>query len=476
MISKKRIRTIWLVICSLFIIGIGGWFFLLPGVRVSYAIATLDADETEPPRFAYSLHRKLAPRYAAWARQRVASGRAAKLTTEDLVETEWPVFGSVFFLWGTEQLQKAWEMNRALSPVAPKEYAAEAIDAAAALIADPNHGTWVRDHWGNDYLHDQNAFYRMMLIGGLTSHYNLTGNAFYLPIVKDQVESLAAELDATPHGWIEDYPGECYPADVLAAVACIRRADEALGTDHSEFAARMLRGFSGDALDEMGLVPFLGYARLGEAIGPSRGSGNSYASLMLPELWPDQAEGIYRRYERYFWNDNGYIVGFREHAPAADYADWEYADMDSGPIVGGFGMAASAFGVGAARRNGRYDHAYPLAAEMIAASWPLPDGTLLAPRLMSHALDAPYLGEACIMYNLAQRPAARTKVRFGGSIPPFVYACLAVYYVVGLFLLYAGTTSLVRVISPAQGLAKKGVRGRAAGADGSTPEGASVAQ
>ena len=46
--------------------------------------------------------------------------------------------------------------------------------------------------------------------------------------------------------------------------------------------------------------------------------------------------------------------------------------MDAGPVIHGFGFAASGFGLAAARAHGRFDHAYPLSLEMIALSWPLP--------------------------------------------------------------------------------------------------------
>ncbi len=39
---------------------------------------------------------------------------------------------------------------------APKQYARGAIEAAAALVADPNHASWVRDHWGDTYLEKEN--------------------------------------------------------------------------------------------------------------------------------------------------------------------------------------------------------------------------------------------------------------------------------------------------------------------------------
>jgi len=53
------------------------------------------------------------------------------------------------------------------------------------------------------------------------------------------------------------------------------------------------------------------------------------------------------------------------------------------------GVAASAFGVGAARKNGRFDRAFPLAAEMLATVGELPNGVLAIPRLLSNLSDAP---------------------------------------------------------------------------------------
>ena len=57
-----------------------------------------------PPRFAYTWHRSLSPKYEKWARERVASGKAAGMSVNDISGTEWPVFGTVFYLWATESL------------------------------------------------------------------------------------------------------------------------------------------------------------------------------------------------------------------------------------------------------------------------------------------------------------------------------------------------------------------------------------
>ena len=97
-------------------------------------------------------------------------------------------------------------------------------------------------------------------------------------------------------------------------------------------------------------------------------------------------------------------------------------------MIDGFGTAASAFGIAAARRNGRFDHAYTLSSELSAASWALPDGRLVLPRMASHAIDAPYLGESAILYFLTVQPAPGVEVRRGGHAPWCVWLSFPVYF------------------------------------------------
>ena len=382
------------------------------------------------PAAAWKQHRALSPRYAHWAQQRLASNRGLELSTADISGTEWPLFGSVFYLWATEALQDDWHTNRPAF-TAPNVYAKDAIQAATALVIDPKQAGWVKQHYGTNYLTTENTFYRMLVISALTSHARLTGDKSHLEMLRSQVESLSAEIAASPHGLLEDYPGECYPGDVVTAIAMIRKADGVLGTDHSEFCAQAIRGFQGSRADKLGLVPYAGDSKNGRAIGPSRGCGNSYVSLFSPGLWPEQAKKWYALYEKNFWQQGKVMAGFREFPKQMVGKDW-YADVDSGPVIGGIGFAASAFGVGAARVNGRFDHAYPLTAEMYATSWPLPNRTLLLPRLLSNAADAPYLGEAATLYVLTRSPADGFAVKTGGSIPVLVVIIIALQLVVGL--------------------------------------------
>ena len=50
------------------------------------------------PSAAWKQHRALSPKFSRWAQQRIASTRGLELSTTDISGTEWPLFGSVFYL------------------------------------------------------------------------------------------------------------------------------------------------------------------------------------------------------------------------------------------------------------------------------------------------------------------------------------------------------------------------------------------
>ena len=137
---------------------------------------------------------------------------------------------------------------------------------------------------------------------------------------------------------------------------------------------------------------------------------------------------------------------FREFTKDRSDGNW-YIDVDSGPVLAGFGISATAFGIGAARANGRFDHAYPLTAEAIVLSWPLPSGTLGWPRILSNMTHAPYVGEACLLFSMTRMQGEGAKItKAGGRIPFLVYFVLAVYIAVGSAVVSAAAITLKRWI------------------------------
>lgn len=419
------------------------YFFMIPGGIVVYDLLDPNIQDEGIPRAAVRLHQRLTPKYERWARDRIASGNASDMSIEDISGTEWPLFGSVFYLWATESLQEAWEKDNSIMHQAPKEYARGAIESATKLVIDPNHAGWVKKHWGEEYLHRENVFYRMLFIAAITTYTRLTEDEQYLRLLREQVESLSKELDDSKHGLLDDYPDECYPTDILVAIACIQSADILLGDDHSIFIRRAIRAFQGRHLDERGIPPYMANSINGNALNTSRGCSNSYMCLFAPVIWPKEAERWYTLYEKFFWQYRWSFAGFREFPKDVPGYDW-YMDVDSGPVLAGHGISASAFGAGAARVNGRFDHAYPLTAELIATCWPLPDGTLAGPRILSNAVDAPYLGEASILFILTRQPARAVKITKGGSLPTFVYLLLAGYFGIGTIMIFSTTRDIKR--------------------------------
>jgi hypothetical protein len=422
----------WQYGSTLIAVALAFYLFLIPGVLLIKDICDPGIRGPKTPDLAWRLHRDLTPRIELWAQRRVQTGKAAHLQLHDVPSTEWPMFSCVFYLLATESLQRAWEEGQcpgARPP--PREYARGAIEAATALVLDPVHHTWVKTHWGRNYLHTENVFFRSLIIAALTSREKLIGDGRHLDLLRDQADSLAADLDASPHGVLDDYPGECYPIDVLAATAFIRRADEVLKTDHSRFVEREIRAFDGKMLDARGLIPYSVDPVSGEQYQPSRGVGNSWSLIFAPLLWPDRAERWYKAYDRFFWQERFLAAGFREFPKDLPGYEWTY-DVDAGPIIAGFSPAANAFGVAAARVNGRFDHAFTLSTQVLGACWPLPCGGLLGPRFLSNAVHAPYLGETAVLFFFTRLPAPGMNIRTGGHLPGLAWVAFAFFFGLGI--------------------------------------------
>ena len=423
---------------------LAAYFFLAPFFILTQDLRDPGLSNGDIPEFAFRWHKQLSKKYEAWAEDRVRTGAAVHLTQDDVSGTEWPMFSSVFYLWATEPLQLAWDQNTALSASMPKEYARGAIAAAGALVTDPNNATWVSRYWGDNYLNEENAFYRMLLISGLTSYQRLSDDVQYQALLLSQVESLAKEIDDSPAGLLDDYPGQCYPVDVLPAISAIRRADEVLGTDHSRIAARAVRGFEGAALDSgTGLPAYIADSKTGQGYGPARGVGISYMLIWAAELWPETAARWYQDFTTHFWNEGSFLAGFRELPHNSDSNGW-FVDVDAGPVIAGYGTAASAFGIGAARTHGRFDHAYPLSAQALVTAWPLPDGTLLIPRLLSNLSDAPFVGEAALLFSFTRQPLTGTLVDDPLRLPWLVYVLLLTYAGIGVSIIASAALSARR--------------------------------
>jgi hypothetical protein len=359
----------------------------------------------------------LSGRYARWAERYLSSGFATHVSAYDVAATEWPMFGSVFFLLTADELQRQGQLDCRQGGLR------RAVDLAAAVVVSPDTASWVRAKWGDAYLERENVFYRMLLIMGLSSYERITGDTRHRALMSAQRKGLAAALERAPLHVLDDYPGECWPNDVLWAVAAIKRAAALEGESHADLERRLMISLNGP-LKVRGLPAYKVDKDSGVAYDGPRGCGNSGILCFAGELDPAAAARWYKTYEALFWKRNAWLGGFREW-PAGTAEPW--ADVDSGPIAFVFGSVASAFGIGAAKASGRMDHAAVLTLEAVACSWPTPFCFVVPTAMGALAVGGGCLAETALLFAMTRPCCAATAVPFAGPVPLLVWVLFAAY-------------------------------------------------
>lgn len=410
-------------------------FLLYPAFMIAVLLFDTQLRSTGECRMVKYLFPPVANRYASWARDYLESQYAVKVDHDAVAETEWPMFGSVFFLVTACDLHEQGRID------ASKGKIRVAVDLAAQVVASPETATWVRKKWGDErYLTHQNVFYRMLFILGLTSYEQITHDKQYHNSLMIQRDSYAKELSLAKHNMLDDYPGECYPSDVLWSVAALQRAAKLDGTNYNELAASLMSNLDTVLRAREGVPAFQVDSTTGGILQQGRGCGNSGILQFASELDPGVATRWYDAHVRHFWKDTGWVVGFSEK-PVAERSD--FMDVDSGPVLFGFGSVASAFGIGAAKGVGRFDHAVPLTLEAIACSWPTPFGLLIPGLMGKAAVDGWCLGEVAILFSMTRPCRTINVIPFEGHAPWIVYVLMFAYLSAGLTLIFLEIRSWV---------------------------------
>jgi len=408
-------------------------FFFFPVVVCLKMISDTSLKNGGIPSYTAKQFIDVSARFEKWANSYTQSQQASKVDFTNCAATEWPMFGAVYYLLSVEEMQKL--MIQRNDFVARKVQAAfaSASQAAARIIADPKTGAWVEQKWGESYRAKENVFYRMLLIMGLSSYQNITKNDKYQLLLKEQSESLAIELKNAPYHVLDDYPGECYPSDVLWAVAAILRADRLLGTNHTYLRNDLMCVLSARSVTREGLPAYAINKETGFPVSAARGCSNSGILVFASEIDPAIANRWYAQYEKYFWQDNGLLRGFREFT--LDHRDVQ-RDVDTGPIVGGYGSVASLFGIGAARTVGRLDHSVPLTMEVFALSWPTPFGLLIPSFLSYVGTGAGCLGDVAVIFLMTRPILSEHVIPFKGGVPWVVWLACFFYGAIGIRILF----------------------------------------
>jgi hypothetical protein len=159
--------------------------------------------------------------------------------------------------------------------------------------------------------------------------------------------TLARAFAASRTGVLEAHPGLSWPVDSLFGYRSLLIHDRLFGTryfrTYDKWKASMLA-----TLDpQTGLMPSFLHLD-GRPRDVPRGCALSWSLAVLPHLDPSFARSQWAAYRAHFIRCAGGLCLAREYPVGVDRA----ADVDSGPIVAGFGMSATAFALAAARAQG----------------------------------------------------------------------------------------------------------------------------
>ena len=163
--------------------------------------------------------------------------------------------------------------------------------------------------------------------------------------------ALARRFAASPTGFVETYPNEVYPVDNAAALGALALHASATHRTPAPGLARGLEAIRTHAIaKDSGLVAQAVDAVTAAPRDPGRGSGSALAAYFLAYADGAMSASLYRAVHRELFRT---IIGFGvvlEHPVSCDRCTGR-ADIDSGPVVFGFGVSATGFAIGASRAN-----------------------------------------------------------------------------------------------------------------------------
>ena len=158
---------------------------------------------------------------------------------------------------------------------------------------------------------------------------------------------LHSEFQRSTTAVLEAHPGMSWPVDSLFGFESLQLHDRLYGTTYFSTFDKWLAAMEATKDKVTGLhVSFLHLD--GRVRDVPRGCALSWSLAVLPRLDARVAAEQWAAYKKHFVGCTAGMCLVREFPPGIDRA----ADVDSGPVVNGFGMSATAFGLAAARANG----------------------------------------------------------------------------------------------------------------------------
>lgn len=266
------------------------------------------------------------------------------------------------WLFATHMMSAMGFGQVALARPAARDASLKKMEASMRAMLEPGLRAFDERAWGHDALAGTAAGSETPDVGHvaylgyaalvLALHRCLDERSAWLDLEERITAALARRIEASPVGLIETYPHEVYPVDNTAALAALAVHARATGSPPPAALRRGLAALRTHSIDPAtGLLFQAVELEDGKPRDAPRASGTALAAYFLAFADLPASRDLYRALERRQFRT---VLGF---GGIMEYPNGiaRPGDVDSGPVVLGFGVSASGFALGVSRIHGDRD-------------------------------------------------------------------------------------------------------------------------
>ncbi len=274
-------------------------------------------------------------------------GLASYSTGHELFDAEW--------LFGTYQMAALGFGQAAIEHPKWRVRQLQLMSVCIDRLLSPEVREFDRRQWGEDPLdslegESGHAAYLGYLNLVLGMHRLLDAKSPYAEINDRISAALALRFERSPTMSVETYPGQAFPVDMAAGIGSLGLHQRASGKNHRKLLRRWSEHCRSNWIEpSTGLLFQMVNPENGRPLGPARGSGTSLAAYFLSFADRELSHDLFDAMRRHM---TGAPLGFgmaREYAPEGPGGR---GDIDSGPVLFGYGVSATGFMLASCRIHG----------------------------------------------------------------------------------------------------------------------------
>ena len=304
--------------------------------------------------------------------------------TKNIPEAEWPFMEFCYFGYACAALAK--------NDPALRDLALEEIRWLIGALQTPRMSGFIVPHLGEPFSATRinaSVFVHGHFLNLAVRYREISGDKRYDALIHRVAEALSDAYAKSEHGILKSYKDMWWTTDNFPALSALSRYDQIFGRQLSDVKGRFLQSMKAYYLDrETGMYcTYIDPAGRRQLQGP-RGISQMYGLHFLKDFDVGFAAEQYALAKKHLFRSVLGVAAVREFPEGVRATP----DVDSGPLVFGFGPSASGFAIAAAALNGDESTAWQLATAAALVGGPVLKAGELRYTMM------PPVGQAVILF------------------------------------------------------------------------------